>query len=72
MAATALDAVRVWSADAAREVEQNLSLITDTRGLPIPADTPVTSGSILRLIPVREHASTRGDSESDVTLDPNP
>lgn len=56
-APTALDAVQRWSAAAGRDVEQGMSLITDSRGLPIPADTPVHSGSILRLVPVREHSA---------------
>lgn len=48
--ATALDAVRAWNTDAAREVTDGARLITDSRGLPIEASTPVNAGSILRLI----------------------
>ncbi|HEY7877528.1 MAG TPA: hypothetical protein VIC55_04855 [Gemmatimonadaceae bacterium] len=65
-AATALDAVRSWSADAAREVEQGITLVTDSRGLSIPADTPVHSGSILRLVPLRDHSAAARATDPDV------
>jgi hypothetical protein len=52
--ATLLDAVRAWSADAAREVEQGARLITDSRGLPIAPETRVHSGTIVRLIAARD------------------
>jgi len=48
--ATALDAVRAWNADAAAEVADGARLITDSRGLPIDAATPMNAGSILRLV----------------------
>ena len=51
--ATALDAVRVWSESAAREVIAGARVITDDRGLPIPPDTVIHGGSIFRLIPAR-------------------
>ena len=50
---TALDAVRVWSESAAREVIDGARVITDDRGLPIPPDTVIHGGSIFRLIPAR-------------------
>ena len=55
--ATALDAVRAWSADAARDVERGERAIADHRGLPTPPDTPVHGGAIFRLISAR----ARGD-----------
>jgi hypothetical protein len=55
--ATALDAVRAWSSDAAGEVMAGARLITDSRGLPIGGDTPMSAGSILRLIANRAAAS---------------
>ena len=48
---TALDAVRQWSEDAAREVLDGTRVITDDRGLPIVPDTVVHGGSIFRLVP---------------------
>jgi hypothetical protein len=46
----ALDAVHAWSTDAAAEVSAGARLITDSRGLPIDSATPMSAGSILRLI----------------------
>jgi len=54
---TALDAVRAWNADAAQEVGAGTRLITDSRGLPIDAASPMSAGSILRLIGKRDRAS---------------
>jgi hypothetical protein len=58
---TALDAVAAWSADEAREVQAGTRLITDSRGLPIDASTPVVAGSILRLIANRDRAAAPVD-----------
>ena len=57
----ALDAVQTWNADAAGEVTAGTRLITDSRGLPIDAQTPMSAGSILRLIANRGASSV--DSE---------
>jgi hypothetical protein len=54
---TAIDAVRAWSADAAQEVGDGSRLITDSRGLPIDAASPMSAGSILRLVAKRDRAS---------------
>ncbi len=48
--ATALDAVRVYNAALATDVEASLRVITDSRGLPIANDTPMVPGFILRVI----------------------
>jgi hypothetical protein len=63
--ATALDAVRGWSADAADAVARGASVITDSRGLPAPADAPIQAGAIFRVIPVRARSAVaaRDDSE---------
>jgi hypothetical protein len=50
---TALDAVRLFSETAAREVVDGARVITDDRGLPIVPDTLVHGGSIFRLVPAR-------------------
>ncbi|MDQ3950171.1 MAG: hypothetical protein M3282_07480 [Gemmatimonadota bacterium] len=55
--ATALDAVRGWSADAADAVVRGASIITDSRGLPAPADAPVQAGAIFRVIAARDRPS---------------
>lgn len=61
--ATALDAVRAFDAAAADEVSAGARLITDSRGLPIDAATPMVSGSILRLIANRGRAAAESDEE---------
>ena len=54
---TAFDAVRAWNSDAAQEVGAGTRLITDSRGLPIDAASPMSAGSILRLVVKRDRAS---------------
>lgn len=58
--ATALDAVRAWNADAAHDVTSGARVITDSRGLPIDGESPMSAGSILRLIVKRDRAATDG------------
>jgi hypothetical protein len=59
--ATALEAVRAWNAEAAGEVKSGGRVITDSRGLPIDAATPMSAGSILRVVAVRDR--TRSDAD---------
>ena len=58
---TALDAVRAWSSEAADEVSASRRLITDSRGLPIDSATPMSAGSILRLVANRDRSSQDTD-----------
>jgi len=51
---TALDAVRVHSPADATAVRQGSLLVTDSRGLPVSADSPLFNGALFRLIPNRE------------------
>ena len=51
---TALEAVRVWSDEAAGDVAADRRVITDSRGLPIDAGTTMSAGTILRLVAKRE------------------
>jgi hypothetical protein len=53
---TALDAVRAWNGAAADEVASARRLITDSRGLPIDSATPMSAGSILRLVANRDRS----------------
>ena len=46
---TALDALRVWSADSAAQVEGGVRTLSDARGLPISAESPVYGGAIYRV-----------------------
>lgn len=50
---TALDAVEVHSAVDASAVREGALVVHDSRGLPIPADTPLFNGALFRLIPNR-------------------
>jgi len=50
---TALDAVALHDAAEARAVGDGAMLVTDSRGLPIDAATPLFNGAVLRLIPNR-------------------
>ena len=52
----ALDAVRLLFPDQAEEVAAGTSRLTDSRGLPVPSDTPHNGGAIFRVVPVRERA----------------
>jgi hypothetical protein len=50
---TALDAVAQHSETVAQAVRDGALLVTDSRGLPIDAATPLFNGAVLRLIPNR-------------------
>jgi hypothetical protein len=52
-AGTALDAVALHDVDQATAVRDGAMLVTDSRGLPIDAATPLFNGAVLRLIPNR-------------------
>ncbi|HEX4681099.1 MAG TPA: hypothetical protein VH277_00250 [Gemmatimonadaceae bacterium] len=60
---TAIDAVRAFDAGSAQEVSGGSRIITDSRGLPIDAATPMSAGSILRLVANRDRSSSP-DAES--------
>jgi hypothetical protein len=51
---TALDAVALHGVADASAVREGSMLVTDSRGLPIAADTPLFNGAVFRLIPNRE------------------
>jgi hypothetical protein len=46
----ALDAVRVWDAQVAADIEGGRRALTDSRGLPLDPATPVFSGLIMRIV----------------------
>lgn len=54
--ATALDCVRSWQSNEADAVVSGRRIITDSRGLPIPADSPARAGSIYRTVTNRTSA----------------
>jgi len=47
---TALDCVRAWRSDEADAVAAGRRIITDSRGLPIAADSRASAGSIYRTV----------------------
>lgn len=51
--ASALDAVRAFDATQADAVLAGTQRLTDSRGLPMPADTVVHGGAIYRVVAVR-------------------
>ncbi|HKN65194.1 MAG TPA: hypothetical protein VJW73_02900 [Gemmatimonadaceae bacterium] len=54
-----LDAVRRWNESEGTAVADGEKMVTDSRGLPIDADKPVSAGSIFRLVPVRKRGGAR-------------
>ena len=52
---TALDAIHVHSPADATAVREGTLVVTDSRGLPVPADSPLFNGALFRLIPNRQH-----------------
>ena len=48
--ATAIDAVRVWDPAVAAQVIAGERALTDSRGLPLAPDAPITGGSIMRIV----------------------
>jgi hypothetical protein len=48
--ARAIDAVRLVDGTAADGVQAGTRAVTDSRGLPIPADSPVHGGAIYRVV----------------------
>lgn len=57
----ALDAVRAWNAALADDVSAGGRIITDSRGLPLDPASPVSAGSILRIIVRRERTAADDD-----------
>jgi hypothetical protein len=52
--ALALDAVRALFVEQAEAIVAGTMRLTDSRGLPVDADTPLVGGAIFRVVPVRE------------------
>ncbi len=60
---TALDAVAAHSGADAEAVRAGTLLVTDSRGLPISADSPLFNGALFRLIPNRERDAAGPSAE---------
>ncbi len=52
----AIDAVRALFPEQADDIEAGRSRVTDSRGLPIDADTLLHGGAIFRVLPVRDRS----------------
>ncbi len=52
--ARAIDAVRALFPTHADDIVAGTSRLTDSRGLPIPENTPLSTGAIFRVVPVRD------------------
>ena len=63
--ATAIDAVALHAAADADAVRAGTLLVTDSRGLPIPAETPLVAGAVFRLVPNRERDAADPASQFD-------
>ena len=51
---TAIDAVSLHSATDAEAVSAGTMLVTDSRGIAVPADSPLFNGALFRLVPNRD------------------
>jgi hypothetical protein len=65
--ATALEAVRLWSPDAAMAIESGSSALVDSRGLPADPSSRVHGGAIFRVISARRGSAAREGAESPPT-----
>jgi hypothetical protein len=50
---TILDAVRAFNTTEADEVAAGTRAVTDSRGLPVPLETPLAGGTVLRIVSAR-------------------
>jgi hypothetical protein len=54
----AIDAVEKLDPSTAAAVRDGQKILTDSRGLPIDAGSPLQSGAIFRIIPKRDRSAT--------------
>ncbi len=59
--ATALQAVEAWDAAQADAVRNGDRMITDSRGIATPSDTPVQNGAIFRIVRARQIDTDESD-----------
>jgi hypothetical protein len=60
-AATALEAVAAWDAAQAKAVRDGERMITDSRGIGTPNETPVHNGAIFRIVRARQTDADASD-----------
>ena len=56
----ALDAVRAVFPEQAEGVAAGTLRLTDSRGLPVSSELPLSGGAIFRVVPVRDRAEDAG------------
>jgi hypothetical protein len=61
--ATAIEAVEQWDSTQAAAIRSGERMITDSRGIPATADTPVHNGAIFRIVRARQ-VSDEADDDS--------
>lgn len=54
---TVIDAVAAADAAAADEVRAGTRLVADSRGIPVPSDTPLSGGYVMRLVSARQRSA---------------
>ena len=59
--ATALEAVEAWDPAQAEGVRKGDRMITDSRGIATPNDTPVQTGAIFRIVRARQIDASESD-----------
>jgi hypothetical protein len=55
-----IDAVRAVDPAAADAVRDGTRLVADSRGIPVPSDTPLSGGYVMRLVSARQKADAPG------------
>jgi hypothetical protein len=59
--ASVLDAVRTFNVGEAKELVAGMLAATDSRGLPVALDAPVTGGMVLRIVSARALRTADGN-----------
>jgi len=57
---TIIDAVRAFDAHEADEIVAGTRAVTDSRGLPVALDAPLTGGAVLRIVSSRAVRGAEG------------
>ena len=60
--ASAIEAVEQWDSSQAAAIRSGERMITDSRGIPTTADTPVHNGAIFRIVRARQVADEADDN----------
>lgn len=61
---TVLDAIRAADPDAADAVRAGTRAVADSRGIAVPADTPLSGGYVMRVISARGAAGPAAEADA--------